>query len=493
MNNPNPIRWGILACGKIAEKFADDLVAHVPDGVVYAVASRDLMKAQIFGQNYGATKIFNSYQDLVEKLKVWGLQDVSPLLTPSINKFDEKEKFLPIELPSYPFCLDSYWINNESIALRVDQPNEEIKTQIFSEDSISQALKIIRAQMIDQLRLDNRLINDNESMRSQGADSMFVTRLIYTIMNEMKISITHLDVEKHGSPKELAALISQRVISKDGLIIQKTDEKWAQQDYAMNMPLTLGQSGLWALQRLYPNTSTYNVPLTFHVEDLNLQALKDTCAYIFKCFPILTIHIDQSSGYPAMVQQVISNPLKIVPIPDGIDPIYFAKNRALEPFTFTPNSTPARFELLRGSKDVLLIVVHHIIFDGLSAVILARNFWDAYDCFASGIQLPLPVPQSNYSLFSQYEHELLNSNDGEIHIKYWKDNLRGGLKNYSYPLIKLQNQLIHPHPFQLIFYLIANHLQRLKNILVNLELMILSSFWERLRFCCIDILGKMTY
>ena len=131
--------------------------------------------------------IAGSYQDLVEKLKVWGLQDVSPLLNPSINKFDDKEKFVPIELPSYPFCLDSYWINNESEALRVDQPNEEIKAQIFSEDTISQALKIIRAQMVDELRLDNSLINDNESMRSQGADSMFVTRLIYTVMNEMKI------------------------------------------------------------------------------------------------------------------------------------------------------------------------------------------------------------------------------------------------------------------------------------------------------------------
>lgn len=406
--------------------------------------------------------IASSYQDLVEQLKVWGLQDVHPLLTPSINKFDDKEKFLPIELPSYPFCLDSYWINNESMALRVDEPNEEIKTQIFSEDPISQALKIIRAQMVDQLRLDNRLINDYKSMRSQGADSMFVTRLIYTVMNEMKISITHLDVEKNGSPKELAALISQRVVSKDGLIIQKTDEKWAQQDHSINTPLTLGQSGLWALQRLYPNTSAYNVPLTFHVEDLNLQALKDTCAYIFKCFPILTIHIDQSSGYPAMVPKVISNPLNIVPIPDDIDPVYFAKKRALEPFTFTPNSTPARFELLRGSKDILLIVVHHIIFDGLSAVILARNFWDAYDCFASGIQLPLPVPQSNYSLFSQYERELLNSKDGEIHIKYWKDNLRGGVEKLQLPFDKTAKPINSSTSLSIEFLLDSQSLSEVK-------------------------------
>jgi predicted dehydrogenase len=78
MNIPNPTRWGILACGKIAEKFADDLVANVPDAVVYAVASRDFMKAHIFGQKYEATKIFNSYQDLVDCPEVDVIYIASP-------------------------------------------------------------------------------------------------------------------------------------------------------------------------------------------------------------------------------------------------------------------------------------------------------------------------------------------------------------------------------------------------------------------------------
>ncbi len=78
MNIPNPIRWGILACGKIAEKFADDLVAHVPDAVVYAVASRELSKAQTFGQKYNATKAFGSYQELADCAEVDVIYIASP-------------------------------------------------------------------------------------------------------------------------------------------------------------------------------------------------------------------------------------------------------------------------------------------------------------------------------------------------------------------------------------------------------------------------------
>lgn len=78
INNTSPIRWGILACGKIAEKFADDLVAHVPDAIVYAVASRDIAKAESFGNRYNAVKFFGNYQSLVDCPEVDVIYIASP-------------------------------------------------------------------------------------------------------------------------------------------------------------------------------------------------------------------------------------------------------------------------------------------------------------------------------------------------------------------------------------------------------------------------------
>lgn len=58
-----PIRWGILATGKIAEHFAADL-ALVPDAELAAVASRDADRAREFADRHGAARSYGSYAEL---------------------------------------------------------------------------------------------------------------------------------------------------------------------------------------------------------------------------------------------------------------------------------------------------------------------------------------------------------------------------------------------------------------------------------------------
>ncbi len=57
------INWGILAPGRIAHKFADDL-GLVKNARLHAVASRSLERAQVFAKKYGASHAFGSYEEL---------------------------------------------------------------------------------------------------------------------------------------------------------------------------------------------------------------------------------------------------------------------------------------------------------------------------------------------------------------------------------------------------------------------------------------------
>jgi dihydrodiol dehydrogenase / D-xylose 1-dehydrogenase (NADP) len=59
------IRWGILATGGIAHKFADDLKL-LPEARIIAIGSRNRETAERFGDQYEIPYRFGSYQELVE-------------------------------------------------------------------------------------------------------------------------------------------------------------------------------------------------------------------------------------------------------------------------------------------------------------------------------------------------------------------------------------------------------------------------------------------
>ncbi len=57
-------RWGILGPGRIAHKFAQDLLT-LPNALLYAVASTHQPRADAFAQQYGATHALGHYDDLL--------------------------------------------------------------------------------------------------------------------------------------------------------------------------------------------------------------------------------------------------------------------------------------------------------------------------------------------------------------------------------------------------------------------------------------------
>jgi predicted dehydrogenase len=78
------IRWGIIAPGKIAHKFAEDL-AKVPSAKLTAVASRDLDRATTFGEQYGATYFYGSYAEIVNCSEL----DVVYVASPHIGHYEQ--------------------------------------------------------------------------------------------------------------------------------------------------------------------------------------------------------------------------------------------------------------------------------------------------------------------------------------------------------------------------------------------------------------------
>ncbi len=103
-----PIRWGILGPGKIAHKFAQALQT-IPDAVIQAVASRDLVRAEAFAQTYGASAAYGDYESLARDPEV----DVIYLAVP--HSFHYEQAMMCMEAGKNLLCEKPMAINAQQV------------------------------------------------------------------------------------------------------------------------------------------------------------------------------------------------------------------------------------------------------------------------------------------------------------------------------------------------------------------------------------------
>ena len=114
------IRWGILACGKIAKKFAADLKL-VGDGDLVAVASRDIERAKQFAAEYPAKYIFGSYEELVN------CDEVDAIYVASPHSHHHEHTILCLNHGKAVLCEKAFAINQHQAKEMIDSYSKSYK------------------------------------------------------------------------------------------------------------------------------------------------------------------------------------------------------------------------------------------------------------------------------------------------------------------------------------------------------------------------------
>jgi predicted dehydrogenase len=112
------VRWGILACGKIAKKFAADLKL-VGDGELVAVASRDIERAKQFAAEYPAKHIFGTYEELVN------CDEVDAIYVASPHSHHHEHTMLCLKHGKAVLCEKAFAINQHQAKEMIDLAREK--------------------------------------------------------------------------------------------------------------------------------------------------------------------------------------------------------------------------------------------------------------------------------------------------------------------------------------------------------------------------------
>jgi arthrofactin-type cyclic lipopeptide synthetase C len=201
---------------------------------------------------------------------------------------------------------------------------------------------------------------------------------------------------------------------------------------ASEFPLSAGQKGLYILQKLHPEMSAYNVPLCLKItSDVDVDILAAAWRHVLEQFPILTARIVERDGVPYQRQDddcKTTIQRRAIDVADDDQLAAFIQSRAKAPFDL--NRGPlTRIELfsLNNRQSVLLLTVHHIVFDGASAVITMRALLTAYEQLRAGRPVRLTPDLGAYQEFVAWEEAMLASPQGAAHARYWQRQLDGDL------------------------------------------------------------------
>ncbi|MBV9496382.1 MAG: amino acid adenylation domain-containing protein [Acidobacteria bacterium] len=202
-------------------------------------------------------------------------------------------------------------------------------------------------------------------------------------------------------------------------------------------PLSAGQKGLYLLQSLHPDMGAYNVPVAFRIDGpLDTKMLAQAWECVLQQFPILTARIVEKDGaLHHRLDDACKTTLQQRHVQMADDELLaFVRKEARQPFDLQRGPL-TRIELFvrDGKAPVLLLTVHHIVFDGASAVMVLRALLGFYQQLCAGTPVRLSRELQGYDGFVAWEQAMLASADGAAHARYWKQQLEGELPTIEIP------------------------------------------------------------
>jgi amino acid adenylation domain-containing protein len=200
------------------------------------------------------------------------------------------------------------------------------------------------------------------------------------------------------------------------------------------IPASFSQQSLWFLDQLSPGQSTFNVTLAGRIRGpLDRDVLERSFAEIVRRHGTLRTTFDSIDGQPIqVVAPQLALPLTTIDPRTLDEPAREAEARRLaveesrRPFDLARGPLARLVVLVLGDDDhAVLLTMHHIISDGWSLVVAARELVALYDALGRGDPSPLAPLPIQYTDYGLWQRQLLESEAGGWLVGYWSRQLAG--------------------------------------------------------------------
>ncbi|HEY0832741.1 MAG TPA: condensation domain-containing protein, partial [Azospirillum sp.] len=338
----------------------------------------------------------------------------------------------PVALPTYPFDRQRHWLaarpepgaissdGAEPFAPDPQRPARE-NMERFLVHGVARALGMPEDQ-----------VSAARSFQDYGLDSIGLIALRRGFEQAFRVSLSTRDLLAHPTPAALAECAAARHGTPDG--VKKNAA--ALTAPLSEGPLSEGQKGLWLLHRLAPEMSAYNVPVALRFgAGFDVGRFRQACGHMLRRFPVLGAVFVQDGG--ELYQRVPADAPLAFEVERADGPDVFDRLRAKSKIPFDLERGPLfRVAVLTpaaGTETFVVITVHHIVFDGSSAVLLIKALLETYRALAAGAPPPMPAPRATYGDFVEWQRQFMAGERAREQLAYWTGQLAGDLPVLALP------------------------------------------------------------
>jgi amino acid adenylation domain-containing protein len=283
-------------------------------------------------------------------------------------------------------------------------------------------------------------VGPDENFFEAGGHSLLAIRLIARMRTQMGVKLTLKTLMQAPTIAEFAAKIEgarQGAPAGNGVIAETP----ARPKLVTTVPHTprdgplrcsFAQEQFWLVDQLNPGTPAYNFSWPMRLEGrLDTEALGKAVAALVSRHEALRTRFTATDGQPMqIVEKAGAAALEVVDLSRKPDPADAAR-------LLIDEQTATAFDLTRGpllrvllmrlgeQDHILLIVVHHIVFDGVSKVVFYRELGESYEAFAAGREPSLPEISTQYADYAEWQRSQLDPERLERELAHWRAQLDG--------------------------------------------------------------------
>jgi amino acid adenylation domain-containing protein len=206
----------------------------------------------------------------------------------------------------------------------------------------------------------------------------------------------------------------------------------------ISAPLSYGQKALWFLYRSAPDSAAYHVSFSARIRSaLDVSALRRSFQKLTDRHGSLRAVFTLRDGEP--VQEIAGHREVCLLVSDcsACSSAELSQRVAAayrRPFNL--DQEPAfRAELFSCAPDdhVLLVTVHHIVYDAWSLWLNLDEVRQLYPAEVAGTASLLEVPRYSYRDYIRQQEQVLTGPEGERLWNFWKSELKGELQTLNLP------------------------------------------------------------